>query len=215
MPLAIFDLDNTLLDRAGPFRVWAEQFVAANALDPAESQWLVTADGDGFVPRPEFLSTVRTRYGLRDSVEVLIDRFRAEIVALVEVDPRVPAGLDRLRAAGWRVAIATNGSTAQQSAKIRRTGLDAHVDAVAISEEVGAAKPDSLIFHAAAQRCGARLADGGWMVGDCATRDIAAGRDAGLRTIWLRRGRAWDAAVPAPDAIVDHVADAMTRLVTR
>jgi FMN phosphatase YigB (HAD superfamily) len=215
MPLAIFDLDNTLLDRARPFKIWAERLVTRHSLDPAEAQWLINADGDGFVQRAEFLTAVRERYGLHDSIEVLLDRFRADIVALVEVDPAVPADLDRLRAAGWRVAIATNGATAQQSAKIRRTGLDAHVDAVAISEEVGVAKPDRRIFDAAARRCGARLDDGGWMVGDCLTRDVAGGQEAGLRTIWLRRGRALDPAVRAPDAIVDHLAEAVDVLIPR
>jgi putative hydrolase of the HAD superfamily len=67
------------------------------------------------------------------------------------------------------VAIATNGNTAQQTAKIRRTGLDAHIDALAISEEVGASKPDARMFQVAARRCGSRLDGDGWMVGDCPT----------------------------------------------
>jgi HAD superfamily hydrolase (TIGR01549 family) len=98
-----------------------------------------------------------------DPVAALLDSFREQIVALVERDPQVPVVLEALREAGWRISIATNGSTAQQCAKIRRTGLDAHADAVAVSEEVGVAKPDRRMFEAAAQRCGARpilLAEG-------------------------------------------------------
>lgn len=86
--------------------------------------------------------------------------------------------------AGWRIAIATNGETGQQWAKIRNTGLDGHVDTVAVSQEVGVAKPDRRMFDVAAERCGVRLSDGGWMVGDCALRDISGGRAMGLR--WLR-----------------------------
>jgi HAD superfamily hydrolase (TIGR01549 family) len=212
VPLVIFDLDNTLIDRAVPFRRWAVQFVARHALDPGEVQWLVDADGDGYVPRIRFLSAVRDRYGLAEPVDVLLNNFREQIVALVELDPRVAGVLDRLRQDGWRVAIATNGGSAQQSAKVRRTGLGAHVDAVAISEEVGVAKPDRRMFEVAAQRCGCRLADGGWMVGDCPVRDVAGGRQGGLRTIWVRRGRAWDPASPPPDAVVDYVADVVAVL---
>lgn len=212
MPLVIFDLDNTLVDREVPLRRWAAQFVAERALEQDEVQWLVSADGDGFVPRPRFLSAVRERYGLDEPLDVLLDSFREQIVALVELDPQVPLVLDRLRREGWRVAIATNGSTAQQSAKIRRTGLDSHIDALAISEEVGVAKPDPQIFQVAAQRCGARLEDGGWMVGDCPVRDVAGGRSVGLRTIWMRRGRTWDPTAEAPDAIVDEVAGAVATL---
>nr|WP_240943223.1 HAD family hydrolase [Planosporangium thailandense] len=210
--MVIFDLDNTLLDREVPFRRWATQFVAEHGLAPGEVQWLVNADGDGFVPRPRFLTAVRERYGLDEPLDVLVTSFREQIVALVELDPQVPLALDRLRREGWRVAIATNGNTAQQSAKIRRTGLESHIDALAISEEVGVAKPDPRMFQVAAQRCEARLEDGGWMVGDCPVRDVAGGRDVGLRTIWMRRGRTWDSIIHAPDAIVDDVTAAVAAL---
>jgi putative hydrolase of the HAD superfamily len=149
--LVIFDLDNTLIDREASFRRWARRFVARRGLDPAEVRWLVEADGDGFVPRARFLSAARERYGLDTPVDALLGSYQEEIVALVELDPQVPAALDRLRRDGWRVAIASNGSTRQQSAKIHRTGLDAHVDAIAISEEVGATKPDRCMFDVAAQ----------------------------------------------------------------
>jgi FMN phosphatase YigB (HAD superfamily) len=158
--LAIFDLDNTLVDRAATFGRWAGSFVARHDLEPREVAWLEARDGDGFTPREEFLSAVRERYGLRESVSTLLRRFREEIVALVEPDPQVPVVLDALREAGWRIAIATNGGTAQQWAKIRNATLDGHVDAVAVSEEVGVAKPDRRMFDVAAKRCGARLSDG-------------------------------------------------------
>src|SRR4029453_8845951 len=130
---------------------------STRALDEREVEWLATADGDGFVPRLGFMSAVRERYGLHDPLDVLLSSYQDQIVALVDLDPQVPAALDRLRKAGWQVAVGTNGSTAQQSAKIRRTGLDAHIDALAISEEVGVAKPDHRVFQVAARRCGARL----------------------------------------------------------
>jgi HAD superfamily hydrolase (TIGR01549 family) len=211
MPLAIFDLDDTLIDRTDSFRRWAARFVSLRSLAPAEVEWLVAADGAGFVPRPAFRAAVQERYGLDGSMEEFIRDYRAQIVELIELDPRVPVALDRLREAGWRVAVATNGSAAQQAAKLRRTGLDAHVDAVAISEEVGAAKPDRQIFEAAARRCGADLA-GGWMIGDNPAADVAGGQRAGLGAIWIRRGRKWSPADPAPDAIADDVPAAVAVL---
>jgi FMN phosphatase YigB (HAD superfamily) len=214
MALAIFDLDNTLIDRAGPFRRWAAGFVAEPAVQDSghaeladEVEWLVAADGDGFTPRPEFIAALRDRYRLTDPAEALLARFRDGLVALVEPDPTVIELLDRLRSTGWRVALATNGNTVQQWAKIRRADLAGRVDAVALSEGVGAANPDRRVFEAAARRCGADLADGGWMVGDCADRDIAGARTLGLRTVWLSRERDWDPATPRPDAIVDRMAE--------
>jgi FMN phosphatase YigB (HAD superfamily) len=207
MPLAIFDLDNTLIDRAGLFERWAGDFVSGLGLDPAEASWLIAADGDGFAPREEFVAALRDRYRLDGSVEALLARLRVDLVALVRPDPAAQTLLQRLRSNGWIIAIATNGNTDQQWAKIRQAELADLVDAVAVSAEVGVAKPDRRMFEAAAQRCGALLADGGWMVGDCADRDIAGAQAVGLRTVWLRRGRPWDPAVTAPDAIVDQVHD--------
>jgi putative hydrolase of the HAD superfamily len=140
VPLVIFDLDNTLVDRDRAFRRWAAEFVADRGLDPAEVEWLVATDGDGFTPRPAFAASVRDRYRLDEPPEALLGLVRERTVELLEPDPRVPAMLDGLRAAGWRVAIATNGYVSQQRAKIVRAGLAAAIDAVAISEEVGAAK---------------------------------------------------------------------------
>jgi FMN phosphatase YigB (HAD superfamily) len=199
VPLAIFDLDNTLVDRAASFLRWATRFAAVQGLEPADVTWLVDADGDGLVPRSLLLAGIRKRF----SVDLPLNAYQAQIVELVELDPAVAVALDGLRTAGWKVAIATNGQTHQQSAKIRRTGLDAHVDAVAISEEAGERKPGRRIFEVAAERCGARLTDGGWMIGDAPEADIAGGRNAGLRTVWMRRGREWDAAFPMPDRVAD------------
>jgi FMN phosphatase YigB (HAD superfamily) len=185
VPLVIFDLDNTLVDRSGAFRRWAAEFVADHGLDPAEAGWLAAADGDGFAPRLGFVSAVRERYGMDQPVDAMLERYRERTVAYTEPYPQVPAMLDQLRAAGWQVAIATNGHVAQQSAKINGAALA--VDAIAISEEVG----------------------------DCTTRDIAGGRGAGLRTIWMRHGRSWDPASSPPDAIVDEIREAVTVLADR
>jgi putative hydrolase of the HAD superfamily len=201
--LVIFDLDNTLIDRDGAFRRWSAEFVSGNGLDPGEHEWLAHVDGGGFAPRLAFMSQVKERYRLGEPAERLLDDFRNRMVAHTTPYPSVPASLDLLRNKGWRVAIATNGEAIHQREKIRRAGLTGSVDAIVVSEEVGVAKPDRRMFETAAGRCGGRLADGGWMVGDCPIRDIAGGRAAGLRTIWMRHGRTWDPTTPAPDAIVD------------
>jgi FMN phosphatase YigB (HAD superfamily) len=205
VPLVLFDLDNTLIDRAASFRRWAARFAGACSLGPEDVAWLVATDEDGFADRPAFMAAVQQRYALPGSIDVLLADYRAAIVAAVEPDPVVPSALAGLRAAGWRIAIATNGDAEQQAAKIRQARLDQYVDAVAISGEVGAAKPDRRLFEAAAERCGARLSDGGWMVGDCPDRDVAGAQRIGLRTIWMRRGREWDRVAGSPTAVVDDI----------
>ena len=73
--------------------------------------------------------------------------------------------------------------------QIRSAGLDEVLDAWCISGLEGVAKPDRLIFEEAAKRCGAPLE--GWMVGDTPEIDVLGGNAAGLRTIWMARGRPW------------------------
>jgi FMN phosphatase YigB (HAD superfamily) len=212
-PLALFDLDNTLIDRAASFARWAADFAAARGLPGADVSWLVGADGDGNVARPEFFGRVRERFRLADPVERLVAEYGATYpTTYAQARPEVLAGLSALREARWRVGIVTNGGRRTQRAKIDRTGLAAHVDAVCVSEEVGVRKPDPVIFAIAAHRCGTTLSGGGWMVGDCPTRDIAGGAAVGLSTIWIRRDREWPADSPPPDRTFDDVLDAIEGL---
>ncbi len=104
---------------------------------------------------------------------------------LITSFPGSLAALARLRRAGWRLGIVTNGMTDNQLGKIRAAGLDRLADAWCVSAEEGIRKPDPEIFHLAARRCGLPEAAGGWMVGDSLPLDITGGHQAGMRTIWI------------------------------
>jgi HAD superfamily hydrolase (TIGR01509 family) len=212
--LAIFDMDNTLIDRACAFHGWATELVQRLGLDPAELAWLLDQDGDGFSSRAGFAAQVKQRYGLDAPLEEVLHDVRTGVLDRVEPYPGATAALDQLRAAGWLVALATNGGAQNQWAKIRRLGLDRHVDAVAVSGEVGAHKPDRRMFETAAARCGATLTETDWMVGDCPIRDIGGAQALNLRTVWMRRGRAWQPPAPPPTASADTVADALAVLLS-
>ncbi|WP_323374001.1 HAD hydrolase-like protein [Plantactinospora alkalitolerans] len=61
-----------------------------------------------------------------------------------------------------------------------------------------------------AQRCGTSITGGGWMIGDDPILDVAGGRRAGLRTIWLQtESTSWPEHQPGPDNTVVAVADAV------
>ncbi|MFI9589803.1 HAD family hydrolase [Nonomuraea sp. NPDC052265] len=209
-PLALFDLDNTLIDRLAAFRLWAAEFAAGRGLGPDAVEWLARLDADGSVPMDVFFARVRERFALAEPVEELWRAYRARLPFLVECRAEVLAGLDRLRAAGWAVGIVTNGMADNQTGKIRRTGLAERVDGWAISGAEGVRKPGARLFEIAADRCGAAL-EGGWMVGDDPDKDVAGGRGAGLRTIWVDRGTG--VADPRADLAVDDVLAAMEVLI--
>lgn len=160
----------------------------------------MAADADGSVPMEAFFGRVREHFGLPEPAGELWRAYRARLPHLVRCRPEVLAGLDRLRAAGWRVGIVTNGAADNQTGKIRHSGLATRVHGWAISEAEGVRKPDTRLFEIGAARCGAPLSGGGWMVGDDAVKDIAGGRAAGLRTVWIDRRGEQPLQEPATDA---------------
>ncbi len=98
----------------------------------------------------------------------------------VEPYEEVVPVLRRLRERFLLVSV-TNGN-----AQVEKTPLAGcfHLDLT--SAEVGAAKPDPAIFHAAAEWAGVEPSQM-LHVGDDPERDVLAARRAGLRAVWLRR----------------------------
>ena len=207
MPLALFDLDNTLVDRTTAFRRSAALLAEAHGLDPAVAvPFIIDVDDDGRAGWDDWFPLVKERFDLGPTVAELIEAHRPRYVGEYVLDDPTATALRRLRQAGWRIGIVTNGP-ATQADKIRATGLDAFVDGWAVSDLAGARKPDPAIFEAAADACGAPL-DGAWMVGDSAPADIAGAHLAGLRSIWLHRGRRWADEAVAPDAFAERLGHA-------
>ncbi|MGW4640924.1 HAD family hydrolase [Sphaerisporangium sp. NPDC004334] len=198
--LALFDLDNTLVNLDEAFGVWVEEFTDEHALGAEAVDWLVALDRDGVPHREVFFAKVRERFTLPEPVEELWRCYRTRMPYLVRCRPEVLDGVARLRASGWQVAIVTNGTADNQLGKIQQTGLAEAVDAYALSGVEGTRKPDVALFEIAAKRCGLTLAGGGWVIGDNLTADIAGGRTAGLRTIWIDQG-----GCPGVDHQADHV----------
>lgn len=176
-------MDNTLVDLDAAFRLWVEEFADEHRLEDGAVDWVIGLDRDGYPHREVFFAKIRERFALPASVEELWGRYRRRMPYLVRCQPEVLDGLARLRASGWRVAIVTNGMADNQLGKIQQTGLVEAVDAYALSGLEGIRKPDVGLFEVAAKRCGVALAEGGWVIGDNLTADIAGGRAAGLRTI--------------------------------
>ena len=207
--VVLFDLDNTLIDREHAFRQWARRFLGTRGLETAEMSWLVSVDADGKASRPAFFGAVKARYGLPESEESLVADYQEEAPGFYRPEPAVLAALQALRLAHWRVAVITNGPASQEE-KIRSAGLDSVLDAWCISGIEGVAKPHRMIFEEAARRAGGRLE--GWMVGDTPEIDISGGVAAGLRTIWMARGRTWDVSEYTPDFAANDIVEATSHI---
>lgn len=192
--LALFDLDGTLIDRAGAFHAWAAEFVDTHALEHGALDKLAAADARNSGTMRSFFAEIRDTFGVAAPVDELWEQYRRRMPELSSCRRDDLEALKRLRAAGWRIGIVTNGMADNQLGKIRHVGLDKVADAWCISGEVGIRKPDPEIFRLGAQRCGLTIDNGGWMIGDDLESDIAGGRAAGLGTIWIN-----SAVAPLPE----------------
>ena len=202
MPLLLLDLDNTLLDRAGAFRTWAEDFVGAVGAPSSDVDWILDVDADGLTDRWDVAEALRDRYLLRSSAIDLVEALRDGVLRNTRLDPLVACALRIAGDAGWVPVVVSNGTTRQQEAKIRQTGLDRYLADWVISEEAGVSKPNPRIFSIAAERARMRLS-GAWMVGDSPEADIGGASAVGLPSVWLHRGREWSDSRYAPT----HTAD--------
>ncbi|MDX6759501.1 HAD hydrolase-like protein [Streptomyces sp. F8] len=195
--LVLFDLDDTLIDRRRALEGALDRFAWRHGL---------TADAHASVltllterASVEHFTVIREAHGLAASPQELWQDYLSDMAASASCPAGVLAGLDELKARGWRVGVATNGSADIQHAKLDTTGIARRVHAVCVSEEHGVRKPDPRLFATATGLCGAVPGDGGWMVGNDAVKDIAGGRSAGLATLWIGDPLQWPTPVPTAD----------------
>lgn len=209
----LLDLDNTLVDRDAAFSRWAAEAISAAGGGAAQVQRLLAADAHGYAPRAQVLPVLREVLRAEELDEAALrEMLMMDHVARVRPAPGVLEQLARARRRGIGLIAVTNGTSAQQRAKIDRTGLAPLLDRIVISEEVGVAKPDEAIFRTALE--GLVPDAGTWMLGDHARSDIGGGRGAGLRTGWVAHGRPWDPADgPLPDAVAPSCTELLARVI--
>jgi putative hydrolase of the HAD superfamily len=102
-------------------------------------------------------------------------------------------------AAHHRLGLVTNGAACLQREKLDASGLGASFDAIVISAELGAGKPDPAVFREALRRLGDP--PNATMVGDSYARDVEGALAAGLDAVWLNRPGA-----PRPDGAASPAA---------
>ncbi len=110
----------------------------------------------------------------------------------------------------YRVALVAN-QRAHVRAALARDGVEEFVDIWALSEEVGADKPDPAIFQHALGRAGVPAARA-VHVGNRLDTDVRGAHRVGLRTVWVLRGEAPPEPTPEQLAEPDAVVHTLTEL---
>ena len=216
MPMLFVDLDNTLSDRASSFRRWATNYLIER-FGHADEQLIdkmTVADGDGLRAKSDVAADLAEILDLSASEQAdIIAVLRAGTLDELRPTPGITEALDAARASGYEPFIVTNGRPSQQEGKVAKLGLAGHIAGMIVSEAAGVSKPDPEIFEMAARQAGGVL-EGGWMIGDSADADICGAVAAGLKSVWLRRGREYPQASPEPTFIADSFVEAVGRVLS-
>ena len=187
----LFDLDGTLWDRTAAVRaLLAEQHEHFQAslspviLSPEYVSQIMALEANGSADKFSVYVTFGEQHGLSESlIHSLHSDFWRRMGQCFQPFPEVVATLRRLRDAGVKVGIITNGTVHIQDAKINALGVRELLDVVVVSEREGVRKPEIEIFKRALDRLGVAASDA-WFVGDNPDVDVAGAAAAGLRSFW-------------------------------
>jgi YjjG family noncanonical pyrimidine nucleotidase len=223
----LLDLDHTLLDSDASEMLAFEQALASEGVvDPGRylpayheinrALWTQVERGELAATQ---LRTVRfarliERIGIHASPAALADAFAYGLGAYGELYPGVRDMLEALLAEpGVSLALVTNGLSDVVRARVARLELGRYFRVIAISQELGTAKPAPEIFEHALAGLGSPGKETALMVGDSLSSDIQGGRNAGIATCWYNPRRH-----VGGDGLVDHeitTHDALLALVRR
>ena len=129
-----------------------------------------------------------------------------ELYRTLAVFPEIPDVLRRLRAAGMRTAILSNGSPAMLASAVAGNGLAGLLDAVISVDEVGVFKPDPRVYQLALDRLGVAAGEVSFQSSNA--WDAWAASAFGMRVVWCNRYAQKPERLPGqPDHEVTTLAD--------
>src|SRR5262252_4195844 len=186
-------------ERLGPLTaLWRDkqlQYTWLRALQGRHADfWQVTGDALDF----DLETLGIDKPGLRDRL--------MNLYLKLDAFPEVFDVLGRLKRAGLKTAILSNGSPAMLDAAVKAAQLDTLLDAVFSVEEVGVYKPHPKVYQLAVDRLGipaaaiAFLSSNAW--------DAYAASAFGMRVVWCNRyGQRRERLPGAPDCEITTLAD--------
>ena len=156
--------------------------------------WQVTGDALDFA-----LETLAIeKSGLRDRL--------MNFYLTLEPFPEVPEVLRRLKTAGLRTAILSNGSPMMLDAAVRESGLSTLLDAVLSVESVGVYKPHPKVYQLAVDRLGIPAAAIAFQSSNA--WDAYAASAFGMQVVWCNRyGQRPERLPGKPDRMVQSLAE--------
>ena len=171
------DVGETLIDETRIWSIWADELGVPRLTFLAAFGAVIARGGEH---RDVFPIFDADDWQLRlPAVEAAYGGFRPD-----DLYPDALPALDALRKS-HRVAIIAN-QPAIRADQLRAIGVEA--DVLAMSESMGAAKPDPAFFERALKLMGSPDPAEVAYVGDRIDNDVRPASEAGMRAIWIRRG---------------------------
>jgi len=201
----VLDVGETLIDETRIWSVWADELGVPRLTFMAALGAVIDRTGDhrhvfgllGFPDWRDHYPAVTAAYG----------GFRE--------DDLYPDALPAARALddeGYRVAILAN-QPVSRTLELRALGFAP--DVMAMSDELGLAKPDPEFFRRALALMGDAPASSVAYVGDRIDNDVVPALAAGMRAVWLRRGPWGVIQEPSPGAEPTLTVASLTEMVER
>jgi HAD superfamily hydrolase (TIGR01549 family) len=118
-----------------------------------------------------------------------------------EAERAVPGVIELLEtlSQSYKIGVISNNIFEEQLKKMHRIGISDYIETFAISEEVGAAKPDLKIFNTALNRAGVTSQEAIY-IGDSWNNDILGALNAGIRPLWFNRK-----GIPSPNQQISEI----------
>ncbi len=202
--LAVFDLDGTLVDSAPDLRAALNRLMGTRGLAPFALPEVIALVGDG--ARALVERALAARGAAFDAAA--LDAFLADYTAHAAVEtrpfPGIPAALDALEAAGWRLALCTNKPEAAARELLAALGLAHRFAALGGGDSFPTRKPDPGHLLATLRAAGGKPEDA-VMIGDH-HNDIAAAAGAGVPAVFAGYGygpRAMAGGAPVAESAAD------------
>jgi HAD superfamily hydrolase (TIGR01549 family) len=175
-----FDVGETLIDESREYGTWADWLGVPRHTFSAVFGAVIARGGD----YREVFQHFRPGFDLRAERQARLDAGLGEYLSGHDLYADARPCLQALRDAGYFVGVAGN-QTARAGRFLRELNLPC--DVLATSDEWGAEKPGIAFFDKMVAVSGHARAETAY-VGDRLDNDIAPAAQAGLFTVWLRRG---------------------------
>ena len=205
MDLLIFDLDGTLVDSKLDLAQAVNATRSHMGMSPLDNERVYSYVGNGApVLIRRAMGAQATEPEVQEALEFFLEYYREHYLDYTTLYPGVREALDRLRAAGKRMAVLTNKPVRISRAILEGLGVAGHFFQIYGGNSFDLKKPDPVGVAALIKETGIP-ADRCLMIGDSSV-DIQTARNAGVASCGVTYGfQPETLADPAPDRLVDRL----------